>query len=73
MSTVDENELTEFREQAEAWFGENTPREVDFMLPLPLWRLARMSSSISCAIGKQGLRGRLSGRALAERIWRWRA
>ena len=34
MSTVDENELTEFREQAEAWFGENTPREVDFMLPL---------------------------------------
>ena len=34
MSTVDENELTEFREQAEAWFGENTPREVDFLLPL---------------------------------------
>ena len=34
MSTVDENELTEFREQAEAWFDENTPREVDFMLPL---------------------------------------
>ncbi|MFL2946350.1 MAG: acyl-CoA dehydrogenase family protein [Parvibaculales bacterium] len=34
MSTVDENELKEFREQAEAWFGENTPREVDFMLPL---------------------------------------
>ena len=34
MSTVDENELTEFREQAKAWFGENTPREVDFMLPL---------------------------------------
>ncbi|MEC8586125.1 MAG: acyl-CoA dehydrogenase family protein [Pseudomonadota bacterium] len=34
MSTVDENELTEFCEQAEAWFGENTPREVDFMLPL---------------------------------------
>ena len=34
MSAVDENELTEFREQAEAWFGENTPREVDFMLPL---------------------------------------
>jgi len=34
MSTVDENELTEFREQAEAWFGENTPREVNFMLPL---------------------------------------
>ena len=34
MSTVEENELTEFREQAEAWFDENTPREVDFMLPL---------------------------------------
>ena len=34
MSTVDQNELKEFREQAEAWFGENTPREVDFMLPL---------------------------------------
>ena len=34
MSTVDQNELIEFREQAEAWFGENTPREVDFMLPL---------------------------------------
>ena len=34
MSTVDENELKEFREQAEAWFGENTPREVDFLLPL---------------------------------------
>ena len=34
MSTVDENELKEFRDQAEAWFGENTPREVDFMLPL---------------------------------------
>ena len=34
MSTVDQNELTEFREQAEAWFSENTPREVDFMLPL---------------------------------------
>ena len=34
MSTVDENELTEFREQAEAWFDENTPREVDFLLPL---------------------------------------
>jgi alkylation response protein AidB-like acyl-CoA dehydrogenase len=34
MSTVDQNDLTEFREQAEAWFSENTPREVDFMLPL---------------------------------------
>ena len=34
MSTVDQNELREFREQAEAWFSENTPREVDFMLPL---------------------------------------
>ena len=34
MSTVDQNELKEFREQAEAWFSENTPREVDFMLPL---------------------------------------
>ena len=34
MSTVDEKELTEFREQAEAWFDENTPREVDFLLPL---------------------------------------
>ena len=34
MSTVDQNEFTEFREQAEAWFSENTPREVDFMLPL---------------------------------------
>jgi alkylation response protein AidB-like acyl-CoA dehydrogenase len=34
MSTVGQNELTEFREQAEAWFSENTPREVDFMLPL---------------------------------------
>ena len=34
MSTDDEIELTEFREQAEAWFDENTPREVDFMLPL---------------------------------------
>jgi alkylation response protein AidB-like acyl-CoA dehydrogenase len=34
MSTVDQNELTEFREQAEAWVSENTPREVDFMLPL---------------------------------------
>ena len=34
MSKVDQNELKEFREQAEAWFGENTPREVDFMLPL---------------------------------------
>jgi alkylation response protein AidB-like acyl-CoA dehydrogenase len=34
MSTVDQNELKEFREQAEAWFSENTPHEVDFMLPL---------------------------------------
>ena len=34
MGTVDQNELTEFREHAEAWFSENTPREVDFMLPL---------------------------------------
>ena len=34
MSAVDENELTEFRERAEAWFDENTPREVNFMLPL---------------------------------------
>jgi alkylation response protein AidB-like acyl-CoA dehydrogenase len=34
VSAVDENELTEFRERAEAWFDENTPREVDFMLPL---------------------------------------
>ena len=34
MSTVGQNELTEFREQAEAWFSENTPAEVDFMLPL---------------------------------------
>ncbi len=34
MSTVNEKEITEFREQAEAWFDENTPREVDFLLPL---------------------------------------
>ena len=34
MKALDQKELAEFREQAEAWFLENTPREVDFMLPL---------------------------------------
>ena len=33
-SEFDQQELTAFKEQAEAWFKENTPREVDFMLPL---------------------------------------
>ena len=34
MKALDQKELAEFREQAEAWFLENTPREVDFLLPL---------------------------------------
>ena len=34
MGTIDQRELDAFREQAQAWFSENTPREVDFMLPL---------------------------------------
>ena len=34
MTAVDQKQLQEFKQQAEAWFAENTPREVDFMLPL---------------------------------------
>ena len=34
MSAVDQKQLDEFKQDAEAWFEENTPREVDFMLPL---------------------------------------
>ena len=34
MSAVDAKELSEFKHGAEAWFRENTPREVDFLLPL---------------------------------------
>jgi alkylation response protein AidB-like acyl-CoA dehydrogenase len=34
MSAVDAKELSEFKQGAEAWFRENTPREVDFLLPL---------------------------------------
>ncbi len=34
MTDYDEKELDTYREGAEAWFAENTPRETDFMLPL---------------------------------------
>ena len=34
MADLDQQELTEFTEGAAAWFKENTPRDVDFMLPL---------------------------------------
>jgi alkylation response protein AidB-like acyl-CoA dehydrogenase len=34
MTAVDQKQLDEFRQDAQAWFEENTPREVDFMLPL---------------------------------------
>ncbi len=34
MSSVDKKELEFYQEQAQAWFSENTPHEVDFMLPL---------------------------------------
>ncbi len=34
MTAVDQKQLQEFKQQAEAWFAENTPRDVDFMLPL---------------------------------------
>ncbi|MDA9230656.1 acyl-CoA dehydrogenase family protein [Alphaproteobacteria bacterium] len=34
MSAVDTKQLSEFKQDAEAWFRENTPREVDFLLPL---------------------------------------
>jgi alkylation response protein AidB-like acyl-CoA dehydrogenase len=34
MTDYDEKELDAYREGAEAWFAENTPRETDFMLPL---------------------------------------
>lgn len=34
MADLDQKELDEFTTQAEAWFAENTPRDVDFMLPL---------------------------------------
>ena len=34
MAEYDEKDLDAYREAAEAWFGENTPRETDFMLPL---------------------------------------
>ena len=34
MTDFDEKELDAYREGAEAWFAENTPRETDFMLPL---------------------------------------
>ena len=30
----DEQDLAAFKDEATAWFGENTPRDVDFMLPL---------------------------------------
>ena len=34
MTDYDKKELDAYREGAEAWFAENTPRETDFMLPL---------------------------------------
>ena len=34
MSSVDKKELEFYQEQAQAWFSENTPHDVDFMLPL---------------------------------------
>ena len=34
MSSVDRKELEVYQEEAKAWFAENTPREVDFLLPL---------------------------------------
>jgi len=34
MTAVDQKQLDEFRQDAQAWFEENTPHEVDFMLPL---------------------------------------
>ena len=34
MSSVDKKELEDYQEEAEAWFAENTPQNVDFMLPL---------------------------------------
>ena len=34
MSSVDKKELEFYQEEATAWFAENTPQNVDFMLPL---------------------------------------
>ena len=34
MSSVDKKELEFYQEDAKAWFAENTPQNVDFMLPL---------------------------------------
>lgn len=34
MSSADKKELEFYREEAKAWFAENTPQNVDFMLPL---------------------------------------
>ena len=34
MSSADKKELKFYREEAKAWFAENTPQNVDFMLPL---------------------------------------
>ena len=34
MSSVDKKELEDYQEEAKAWFAENTPQNVDFMLPL---------------------------------------
>jgi len=34
MADYDTQDLDAYRERAEAWFAENTPRETDFMLPL---------------------------------------
>lgn len=34
MSSVDKKELEFYQEEAKAWFAENTPQNVDFMLPL---------------------------------------
>ena len=34
MSSVDKKELEVYQEEAKAWFAENTPQNVDFMLPL---------------------------------------
>ena len=33
-NNVDPKDLEAFRDQAEAWFAENTPRDVDVLLPL---------------------------------------
>ena len=34
MTAVDQKDLDAFKQDAQAWFEENTPRDVDFMLPL---------------------------------------